>query len=77
LARCSRCDERIEVFGSDHAAQEALKMGGSPPGELPLDPEPSRHRDLGEAEAYAAESLQKIADAVQESVPATTTMPIL
>jgi Mrp family chromosome partitioning ATPase len=74
---CPRCSERIEVFGPSQAMKAALKMGVPLLGELPLDPELARQCDSGQIEAYAAESFQRIADAVEKGVPATKTKPIL
>jgi Mrp family chromosome partitioning ATPase len=74
---CPRCSERIEVFGPSQAMKAALKMGVPLLGELPLDPELARQCDSGQIEAYAAESCQRIADAVEKGVPATKTKPIL
>jgi len=74
---CPRCSERIEVFGPSQAIKAALKMGVPLLGELPLDPELARQCDSGQIEAYAAESFQRIADAVEKGVPATKTKPIL
>jgi len=74
---CPRCSERIEVFGPSQAMKAALKMGVPLLGELPLDPELARQCDSGQVEAYAAESFQRISDAVEKGVPATKTKPIL
>jgi Mrp family chromosome partitioning ATPase len=73
---CPRCNERIEAFGPSQARKAALTIGVPLLGQLPLDPELARHCDSGQIEAYAAESFSKIADAVQQGVPATKTKPI-
>ncbi len=74
---CPRCNQRIEVFGPSQAANAALTMGVPLLGQLPLDPELARYCDSGQIEAYAAESFQGIAEAVEKGVPATQTKPIL
>jgi len=74
--QCPRCGERIEAFGASHAVGEAAKLEVPLLGQLPLDPQLARACDAGQIEAYAGDSFQSIADAVEASVPATKTKPI-
>jgi Mrp family chromosome partitioning ATPase len=74
---CPTCNERIEVFGPSQAGDAALKMGVPLLGQLPLDPELARRCDSGQIEAYAAESFQGIAEAIEKGLAVTQATPIL
>jgi Mrp family chromosome partitioning ATPase len=73
--RCPKCNERIEVFGSGHAAAEARQLGVALLGQLPLDPELARHCDLGQVEAYPAELFQPIADLIETALSPAQARP--
>jgi Mrp family chromosome partitioning ATPase len=67
---CPDCGARIEVFGPSQAAYTATELGVPLLGQIPLDPELSRHCDVGKIEEYEAEAFKPIAEQVVECLPA-------
>lgn len=73
---CPRCGEEIHVFGPSRAMHVAQEFYTPLLGRLPLDPELAHCCDVGEIEAYPAESFAPIAEKVVENVPVRKTAPI-
>jgi Mrp family chromosome partitioning ATPase len=65
---CPECGARIEVFGPSQAAYTATELGLPLLGRIPLDPELSRHCDMGRIEAYETEAFEPIAEQVVEQL---------
>ncbi len=69
-ATCPDCGARIEVFGPSQAAYTATGLGVPLLGQIPLDPELSRHCDVGKIEDYDAEAFEPIAEQVVQRLGA-------
>lgn len=63
-AVCSKCGERLELFGEGRTPEVAASLGIEFLGRLPLDPQISRLCDQGEIEKYSDNSLTKATKAV-------------
>ena len=61
---CPDCGAKIEVFGPSQAAYTATELSIPLLGQIPLDPEISRHCDVGKIEEYEAEAFEPIAEQV-------------
>ncbi len=72
---CTKCGEKIEVFGPSQVLKTTTQLGLPLLGRLPLDPELACRCDAGEIEKYAAELFEPIAEKVAERVPTTKTEP--
>ena len=75
-AVCPQCDEQIEVFGPNQAAQTARRIGAPLLGRLPIDPELAKHCDAGNIEDYPAEAFQSIVGKLLALMPETKIRPV-
>lgn len=69
-ATCPECGAKIEVFGPSQAAYTATQLRVPLLGQIPLDPELSRHCDRGQIEDYDAEAFDPIAEQLVERMSA-------
>jgi Mrp family chromosome partitioning ATPase len=72
-ATCPECGARIEVFGPSQAAYTATYLGVPLLGQIPLDPELSRHCDMGRIDSYDSGSFEPIAEQLMARVAALKT----
>jgi ATP-binding protein involved in chromosome partitioning len=72
-AICPQCGARIEVFGPSQVAYTAAQLGVPLLGRIPLDPELSRHCDLGAIDRYDSEPFAPIAEQLAERMALKTT----
>jgi Mrp family chromosome partitioning ATPase len=75
-AVCPECGARIEIFGPSQAAYTATELGLPLLGRIPLDPELSRHCDMGTIDRYESEPFAPIAEQLMERMPALKTTPM-
>ncbi|MGD2148778.1 MAG: Mrp/NBP35 family ATP-binding protein [Anaerolineae bacterium] len=61
-ATCPECGARIEIFGPSQVAYTATQLGVPLLGQIPLDPELSRHCDTGTVDSYDSEAFEPIAE---------------
>ena len=61
-ATCPECGARIEIFGPSQVAYTATQLGVPLLGQIPLDPELSRHCDVGTVESYDSDAFEPIAE---------------
>jgi Mrp family chromosome partitioning ATPase len=75
-ATCPECGARIEVFGPSQVAFTATELGVPLLGRIPLDPELSRHCDMGMIDSYASEAFEPIAEQLVARMPTLKTTPM-
>jgi Mrp family chromosome partitioning ATPase len=75
-ATCPECGAKIEVFGPSQVAYTATQLGVPLLGQIPLDPELSRHCDMGTIDRYDSEAFEPIAEQLVERMPALKTTPM-
>jgi len=59
---CPECGARIEIFGPSQVAYTATQLGVPLLGQIPLDPELSRHCDTGTVDSYHSDAFEPIAE---------------
>ncbi|MGD8244684.1 MAG: Mrp/NBP35 family ATP-binding protein [Anaerolineae bacterium] len=75
-AICPECGAKIEIFGPSQAAYTATHLGVPLLGQIPLDPELSRHCDTGAIDRYESEAFAPIAEQLMARMPALKTTPM-
>ena len=75
-AVCPKCGERVEVFGPSRAMHTALRSGVPLLGQLPLDPELTRHCDVGDIEDYTMNVFESVATKIAQRASTRASTPI-